>query len=110
MAGVHLTYVDSRGCARTLEVAPGTTVMQGAKENAVPEIVADCGGACSCASCHVYVDPGWLNCFAPMSRNEDTLLSLLEDRRPNSRLACQLTVEDGMDGLVVFTPASGASD
>ena len=84
--------------------------MQGAKDNQVPEILADCGGVCTCASCHVYVDPEWLGKFTPMSKNENGLLSLLEDRQSNSRLACQLKVVEGMDGLVVRTPASGGSE
>lgn len=110
MARIRLTYIDSSGSARTVEVATGATVMQAAKDNAVPEILADCGGVCTCASCHVYVDPDWLDRFAPMSKNENALLSLLEDRRPNSRLSCQLMVGEEMDGLTVCTPASGAED
>ena len=110
MSGIRVIYIDSGGRSRTVDVAPGTTVMQGAKDNDVPEIVADCGGVCSCASCHVYVDPAWLARFAPMSKNENSLLALLEDRQANSRLSCQLKVEEGMDGLVVRTPASGGMD
>lgn len=110
MAAIEVTYIDSAGCARMVNVAPGASVMQGAKDHDVPEILADCGGVCTCASCHVYVDPEWLGRFAPMSKNENSLLSLLEDRQANSRLSCQLKVAEGMDGLIVRTPASGGMD
>ncbi len=84
--------------------------MEGAKQNGVPEIEAACGGVCSCASCHVYVDPAWLDKFAPMSKIENSLLSLLEERQPNSRLSCQLRMTDELDGLIVRTPASTDSN
>jgi 2Fe-2S ferredoxin len=103
---VHVTYIDSSGIARTLEMPPGMSVMEAARQNRIPEIDADCGGACSCASCHVYVEPAWLEKFAPMSKIENSLLSLLEERRPNSRLSCQLRMTLELDGLIVRTPAA----
>ncbi len=102
---VRITYIDSKDVARTVEAEPGTSVMNGAQKNGIPEIEAECGGACSCASCHVYVEPPWLEKFAPMSRIEQSLLSLLETRRANSRLSCQLKVMEELEGLVVRTPA-----
>jgi 2Fe-2S ferredoxin len=95
--------------ARTINVDPGMSVMEAAKQNGVPEIEADCGGVCSCASCHVYVDPEWFDRFPPMSKVENSLLSLLEERKPNSRLSCQLRVTEAMDGLTVHTPHSSGS-
>lgn len=101
---VHVTYIESSGTVRTIEANPGMSVMEVAKQNGVPEIDADCGGVCSCASCHVYVEPAWLDKFIPMSRIENSLLSLLEERRPNSRLSCQLKLTEEHDGLTVRTP------
>ncbi len=103
---VHVTYIDSKGTARTCEGEPGVSVMQVAKQNNVPEIEADCGGAGACATCHVFVDEAWLAKFAPMSKIENSVLSLLDDRKPNSRLSCQLKLSEEMDGLTVRTPAS----
>jgi 2Fe-2S ferredoxin len=80
--------------------------MEIAKSNGIPQIDADCGGQCACASCHVYVDPAWADKFPPMSKNENALLSLLQERRPYSRLSCQLRVTETMDGLTVRTVAS----
>jgi len=102
---VHITYCDSKGEKRTVEAKPGQSVMEVAIEAGIPEIATDCGGVCSCASCHVYVDEKWLAGFPPLSKNESALLSLLEERKPNSRLSCQLRVSEDMDGLTVHTTA-----
>lgn len=102
---MHITYCDSKGAKRTVEAAPGRSVMEVAKQAGVPEIDADCGGVCSCASCHVYVDERWLDGFPSISKNENALLSLLDERKPNSRLSCQLRVAEDMDGLTVYTLA-----
>ena len=102
---VRVRYIDSKGVARTIEADPGLSVMQVAKEYNVPEIAADCGGACSCASCHVYVDEAWLDKFAPMGKIENSLLAMQENRKKNSRLSCQLKLSEAMDGLTVRTPA-----
>lgn len=98
--------MESTGAARTIDATPGKSVMELAKANGVPEIEADCGGACSCASCHVYVDPAWHDRFAARSKIESTLLSMLDVRQPNSRLSCQLKVSEDMDGLLVRTVLS----
>ena len=100
---IRVTFVDSKGTVRTVEAAPQTSVMEIAKSNGVPEIDAECGGQCTCASCHVYVDPTWADRFPPMSKSENVLLSLVDERRPNSRLSCQLKVTEALDGLTVRT-------
>lgn len=100
---VKVTYVSSSGTPRTLEVEPGVSVMQAGMRNGLAEIESDCGGACSCASCHVYVDADWLDKFPPMTKIENALLSMLDVRGPNSRLSCQLKVTEDLDGLTVHT-------
>lgn len=102
---MRITYCDSKGVSRTVEARPGQSVMEVATQAGIPEIDTDCGGVCSCASCHVYVDEEWLDRFPPLSKNENALLSLLEERKPNSRLSCQLKASEEMDGLTVHTPA-----
>ena len=100
---VHITFVDSADTPRVVEADPGMSIMPAAKANSIPEIDADCGGVCSCASCHVYVDPAWIEQFPPMSKIENALLSLLPERQANSRLSCQLKVTDEMEGLTFRT-------
>lgn len=78
--------------------------MQAAVINGVPGIDADCGGACSCATCHVYVNEDWLETVGGVNPTEDAMLSLSPDRQPNSRLSCQIPVTEELDGLVVTTP------
>jgi 2Fe-2S ferredoxin len=100
---VHVTYVQSSGERRTIDLAPGVSVMEGAQQNGVPEVQTDCGGACTCASCHVHVDPAWIGRLAPVSKQENMMLALVEDRRETSRLSCQIKLADGLDGLVIWT-------
>jgi 2Fe-2S ferredoxin len=78
--------------------------MQAAVRSGVPGIDADCGGSCSCATCHVYVDEAWLEKVGLLSPTEEAMLSLSTDRKDNSRLACQIEVTEELDGLVVTTP------
>ena len=106
---VHVTYVDSKGVLRAFETAPGVSVMEVALQNHVPEVESDCGGVCTCASCHVLVDEAWLEKFAPPSKTETDLLSLLETVQSNSRLSCQLKLSADVDGLVVHTMDPSAS-
>jgi 2Fe-2S ferredoxin len=103
---VHVTYIDSSGIARTLEAISGISVMEAAKQNGIPEIDADCGGVCACATCHAYVEQAWLDRFSPMSRIENSLLSLLQERQPNSRLSCQLKLTEEHNGLTIRTARS----
>ena len=103
---VHVTYIDSSGIVRAIEAISGTSVMEAAKQNGIPEIDADCGGVCACATCHVYVEQAWRDRFSPMSKIENSLLSLLQERQPNSRLSCQLKLTEEHDGLMIRTARS----
>ena len=99
-----IIYVESNGEEHELEVAPGSSVMQGAVENQVRGIIAECGGNMSCATCHVYVDESWVDRLGEKSDTEEMLLEEVCDPRPNSRLSCQIEITDELDGLVVRLP------
>jgi 2Fe-2S ferredoxin len=100
-----ITYVSNAGGTRTIDVPLEDSVMEGAIKNSVEGIVAECGGACMCATCHVYVDPAWLHKLLPMEEDENAMLeSTASERKPNSRLSCQLRVTKMLDGLIVNTP------
>jgi ferredoxin, 2Fe-2S len=99
-----VTYIQHDGTVDTVEAPSGTTVMEAAIDNDVPGIVAECGGACSCATCHVYVDPEWLEKIPPAEPQEEGMLECALDRRENSRLSCQISLDDSLDGLVVRVP------
>jgi 2Fe-2S ferredoxin len=101
-----ITYVDYSGTVRTVDVKSGMSVMEGALHNSVPGIDANCGGACACATCHVYIDERWLPKLAQPSDVEASMLEFASDSQANSRLACQLCVSEELDGLIVRTPAS----
>jgi 2Fe-2S ferredoxin len=100
-----ITYTEHDGTVRTVEAEVGATVMETAIRNSVPGIVAECGGACSCATCHVHVDEAWSEKVGPPSPMEEDMLDFAFDVRPTSRLSCQIKVTDELDGLVVHTPA-----
>ena len=100
-----ITYIEFNGREHTLEVEPGLSVMQGAVTNNVRGIIAECGGACSCATCHVYVDEAWLDKLNEKSEFEAALLEAVCDPKANSRLSCQLKVTEELNGLVVRVPA-----
>jgi ferredoxin, 2Fe-2S len=102
MAKIH--FVDHTGAKRTIEVENGATVMEAAIRNAIPGIEAECGGACACATCHVYVDEAWREKVGAPTPMEEDMLDFGFDVRPNSRLSCQIKVSDELDGLVVSTP------
>ena len=102
---VEITYIDVDGTARTVEAEVGATVMETAIRNGVPGIVAECGGACACATCHVYVDEEWRAATGEPQAMEEDMLDFASDVRPNSRLSCQIRVRPELDGLVVRTPA-----
>jgi 2Fe-2S ferredoxin len=99
-----ITYIDDGGTSRTVEVPVGWTVMEGAVKNRIPGIDADCGGACACATCHVYVDRSWFDKLPPREEMEQSMLDFAQEVKANSRLSCQLQVTEAMDGLVVRTP------
>ena len=99
-----IKYIEFNGEEHTVDVQNGLTVMEGAIKNKVPGIDADCGGACACATCHVYVQKEWLAKLPPKEDTEEDMLDFAFDVRENSRLSCQLTVSDELDGLVVDLP------
>jgi len=101
-----IVYVEHDQTEHRIEVDVGASVMQGAVENGVPGIDGDCGGQCACATCHVYVDPDWLERVGIPAEHEEGMLDTLLNRCPNSRLACQISVDDSIDGLVVSLPSA----
>jgi 2Fe-2S ferredoxin len=99
-----ITYIEFSGNERVIEVPAGTSVMQGAVENSVRGIIGDCGGACSCATCHVYVDSAWTDKVGEKSETEVAMLEEVCDVLPTSRLSCQIKVTEELNGLVVRVP------
>jgi 2Fe-2S ferredoxin len=98
-------YTTSSGVTREVAVPVGDSVMEGAVNNGVDGIVAECGGACMCATCHVYVDEAWLPKLKPIAEDEEEMLNnTFSPRKPNSRLGCQLKVTEELNGLSVTTP------
>jgi ferredoxin, 2Fe-2S len=101
-----ITYIEHNGTEHTVDVKPGLSVMEGAVKNNIPGIDADCGGACACATCHVYVDEAWIEKTGSASAMEESMLDFAEEVKPNSRLSCQIRVTDALDGLLVRMPES----
>ena len=101
----NITFIDAHGESRTVEAETGSTVMETAIRNAVPGIEAECGGACACATCHVYVDDAWSATVGPPEAMEEDMLDFAFDVREESRLSCQIKVRDALDGLVVRVPS-----
>ena len=101
-----ITYIDASGTQRTVDAEPGSTVMETAIRNNIPGIEAECGGACACATCHVYVQEPWLEKTGEKSAMEESMLDFAEGVEDNSRLSCQIKVSDDLDGLVVRMPES----
>ena len=99
-----ITYIEHDGVEHVVDVKNGLSVMEGAVRNNVPGIDADCGGACACATCHVYVDEAWREATGAPSAMEESMLDFAEEVEPNSRLSCQIRVSDALDGLVVRLP------
>ena len=99
-----ITFVEADGRARVLQVEPGQSIMHVAVDNDIRGILADCGGCCSCATCHCYVDDEWAPRFAPASSEEAELISYAFDALPNSRLSCQLVLQVEHDGIVIRLP------
>src|SRR3712207_9452653 len=96
-----ITFIQHNGAEQTVDGLPGMSVMETAVRNRVPGIDADCGGACACATCHVYVDDAWSEKTGEASAMEESMLDFAENVQPNSRLSCQIRVSDALDGLVV---------
>ena len=99
-----ITYIEHDGKTHTIEVASGLSVMEGAVQNNVPGIDADCGGSMACATCHVYVKDEWFNKLPKKEDGEEDMLDMAFEPKKNSRLSCQLMVSDQLDGLVVNLP------
>lgn len=99
-----ITFITHDGARRETEAKAGATVMETAIKNAVPGIEAECGGACACATCHVYVDDAWVAATGKPEAMEEDMLDFAHDVRPTSRLSCQIKVTDALDGLVVTVP------
>ena len=100
-----ITYVDSSGNSKTIDVENGLSVMEGAIQNNIPGIDADCGGGMACATCHVYVKEEWLNKLDKPEDAEQDMIDMAFEPKKNSRLSCQLIVSDKLDGLIVTTPS-----
>ena len=99
-----ITFIQHSGASQTVDANPGMSVMEAAVKNAVPGIDADCGGACACATCHVYVEPDWVEAAGKRSDMEADMLDFAYEVRENSRLSCQIKVTEGLDGLTVKVP------
>ena len=100
-----ITYIEKSGNSHTIEVSNGLTVMEGAVQNDIPGIDADCGGGMACATCHVYVKEEWLDKLPRKEDGEEDMLDMAFEPKQNSRLSCQLTVSNELDGLVVNIPS-----
>ena len=101
-----VTYIEHDGTEHAIDVKNGLSVMEGAVKNNIPGIDADCGGACACATCHVYVKEEWLEKTGSRSAMEESMLDFAEGVEDSSRLSCQIKVTDALDGLVVRMPES----
>ncbi len=99
-----ITYVEQNGAKHEVDVAPGLSLMEGAVNNLIPGIDADCGGACACATCHIYIEPEWSDKAGTKTDMEETMLDFAEGVQDTSRLACQIKVSEDLDGLVVRLP------
>jgi ferredoxin, 2Fe-2S len=101
-----VTFIEHDGSVHTFEVSSGQSLMQVAMSNRVPGIIADCGGSCSCATCHVYLDPEWLDRVAPAASAEKDMIDCALHVQDNSRLSCQIELDESLDGIVVRLPES----
>lgn len=101
-----IKYIEHNGKEHLIDVPNGWSVMEGAVKNLIPGIDADCGGACACATCHVYVDPQWIEKLAPKEDMEQTMLDFANGVEANSRLSCQIKVTDELEGMVIRMPES----
>lgn len=102
----NITYIEHNGTQHTVEVATGSNLMQGALDNLIEGIVAECGGCCVCSTCHCMIDPEWVKVTGQANTEEADLLEVVDSREATSRLSCQVTVTDEMDGLIVRLPES----
>ena len=100
-----ITYKEFEGSSKTIEVENGLSVMEGAIQNDIPGIDADCGGSMACATCHVYVKERWINKLPKAEEAEVDMIDMAYEPKKNSRLSCQLIVSDELEGLIITTPA-----
>jgi ferredoxin, 2Fe-2S len=103
---IKVRFIDVDGTEQAVEGEPGMSVMEVAKDNGIEGVEADCGGACACATCHVYVDAGWAEIVGPAVGDEADMLEFAVDPEPNSRLSCQIRLTAALDGLTVRIPYS----
>ncbi len=101
---LHVVFELADGATRRIPANPGESVMRAATRADIPGIIAECGGALTCATCHVYVSPAWLDRLPAPEHAEAEMLEMLDDLQPGSRLSCQITVEGDLDGLAVIVP------
>ena len=99
-----ITYIEHNGKSHQIDIDNGLTVMEGAVQNNIPGIDADCGGSCACATCHVYVDKNWFHKLAKKEISEEDMLDMAYEPNKLSRLSCQIIVSESLDGLVVKMP------
>jgi ferredoxin, 2Fe-2S len=99
-----ITYITNDGARFDVDAQPGSTIMENAVRNQVPGIEAECGGACACATCHVYVDQSWTSAAGKPGPMEEDMLDFAYDVRPESRLSCQIKMTPALDGIVVRVP------
>jgi 2Fe-2S ferredoxin len=99
-----VTFIEKSGTSHTVNATSGSSLMQAALDNSVPGIDADCSGSCACGTCHVMVDAGWAQAVGNPGDMEEAMLSMRPDRSAHSRLACQIVVDEALDGLVVRLP------
>lgn len=102
----QITFVEHDGTENKLDVESGYSLMQAAVDNMVEGIVAECGGACSCATCHCYIDESWLDKVGTPDATEEEMIEFAIERKENSRLSCQVQVTEDLDGLIVHLPES----
>jgi len=101
-----ITFIEHDGKEHVIEGKKGQSVMEAAVSNMVPGIDADCGGACACATCHIYVNADWLAKLGPKDDMEESMLDFADNVEPNSRLSCQINLDKSLDGLIVNLPES----
>ncbi len=101
---VLINFISSKGIQKSVNATEGETLMDCAKNNDIHEIEADCGGGCSCATCHVYVHEEWVNAIEAPTEMEEDMLDFAIDVKENSRLSCQVKIDKSLDGITIFTP------
>jgi len=97
-------FIDSQDMRKEVEIPSGWSLMEGAVQNGIDAIIAECGGSCACATCHCYISEEWIGKVVPPDMNEEAMLETVEDAKKGSRLSCQIKIHDGLDGLVVHLP------